>query len=106
MYKQEKENVVGLLIGNKCDRPSEVDINEVEKFAEEHGLIYMETSAKSDKNIKKAIVRLLKKIKDAKLLFDSTSSVDTQFSLKLEQSAPENDRKNEGPKPKKKKCNC
>ena len=94
-YKEENENVVGLLIGNKCDLKHKVGINESEEFAKEHGLLYIETSASSDKNIKKAIVCLLKKINGAKKYFESTSSVDTAyFSIQ----------KNE--EPKKKKCRC
>ena len=55
-YKEENENVVGLLIGNKYDLEHKVNKNESEEFAKENGLLYMETSAKSDINIKKVIV--------------------------------------------------
>ena len=100
LYKEENEKIVGLLIGNKCDLKHKVNKNESEEFAKEHGLHYMETSASSDKNIKKAIVCLLKKIKESKILYDSLSSIDTHILLQ-----PTNNEKNEEPK-KKKKCRC
>ena len=57
-YKEQNEKVVGLLIGNKCDLELErkVDEENAKEFAKEHGLKYIETSAKSDKNVKKAII--------------------------------------------------
>ena len=99
LYKEENENVIGLLIGNKCDLKHKVDEKESEKFAKEHGLLYMETSTSSDKNIKKAIAYLLKKIISSKTIFESNYSIDSYFSLK-----PKKNKKNE--KPKKKKCQC
>jgi len=62
LYKKENGNNVGLLIGNKCDDERKVNEEEAKKFAFEHGLKYIETSAKLDKNIKKAIAILLEKI--------------------------------------------
>ena len=68
---------------------------EAQKFAKQHGLKrYLETSAKLDKNIKKVVAYLLEEIIDSKALYNSLSSVDTNFSLKSEKS------KN------KKKCAC
>ena len=55
-----------MLIGNKCDCERKVDVSDANKFAEEHGLKYLETSAKSDKNLRKAIACLLKKIIESK----------------------------------------
>ena len=62
LYKNESKEVMGLLIGNKCDLEQVVNIEEAKKFAEEHGLKYLETSAKSDKNLRKAIACILEKI--------------------------------------------
>ena len=62
LYKEENKNVVGLLIGNKCDCERKVNEKEANKFSKEHGLKFIETSAKLDKNIKKAIACLLEKI--------------------------------------------
>ena len=65
-YKEENEKVIGLLIGNKCDYERKVNIEEAKKFAEEHGLKYLETSAKLDKNLRKAIACILEKIIQSK----------------------------------------
>ena len=98
-YKKEKKDVVGLIIGNKCECESErkVDFDEAKAFAEQHQLHYLETSAKLDKNIKKAVACLLEEIIESKALYNSLISVDVNFSLKLE--------KKEKSK-KKKKCSC
>ena len=67
IYKDENEKVVGLLIGNKCDLERKVDEEEAEKFAYDHGLKYLETSAKLDKKVRKAIACLLELIINANL---------------------------------------
>ena len=67
IYKDENEKVVGLLIGNKCDLERKVDEEEAEKFAYDHGLKYLETSAKLDKKVRKAIACLLELIMNANL---------------------------------------
>ena len=48
-----------MLIGNKADLESrrQVPTAEGEKFAAEHGLIFMETSAKTAANVEEAFVR-------------------------------------------------
>ena len=65
IYKEENKNVVGLLVGNKSDCEHKVNEAEAEKFVKDHGLKYIETSAKLDKNIKKAIAFLLERIIEA-----------------------------------------
>ena len=67
LFMEENENVVGLLIGNKCDLKHEVSDEEAEKFANSHGLKYLETSARLDKKVRKAIAYLLELIIKAKL---------------------------------------
>ena len=67
LFMEENENVVGLLIGNKCDLKHEVSDEEAEKFANDHGLKYLETSARLDKKVRKAIAYLLELIIKAKL---------------------------------------
>ncbi len=58
-------NIVLMLVGNKvdlCDEdPSkrEVDQAEAEKFAETHKMLFIETSAFADKNVKDAFEQLL-----------------------------------------------
>ncbi|KAM0849733.1 hypothetical protein ACQ4PT_053532 [Festuca glaucescens] len=62
------------LVGNKCDLSERrvVSYAEGEKFAKEHGLIFMETSAKTAQNAEEAFVKtagaICKKIQDR--LFD------------------------------------
>lgn len=50
--------LVVIVVGNKCDLESErqVSTEEGQKFAEENGLVFMETSAMSAKNVEKAFV--------------------------------------------------
>lgn len=83
-YKNEKgeQNIVGVLLGNKCDQPSQIDYKEIKKFADEHGLEYLETSSKLDKKIKKAIVVLLEEIIESKALYNSLRLEGTQ-TIKL-----------------------
>ena len=63
LYKEQNENFVGILIGNKSDCKRKVSEQEAKSFASEHGLRqYFETSATLDKNIKKSITYLLEQI--------------------------------------------
>lgn len=66
LYKNENEEVLGLILGNKCDIERKVNQEKAKKFAEECKLKYLETSAKLDKNLRKAIASLLNIIIDAK----------------------------------------
>ena len=75
LYKEQNEKVVGLLIGNKCDKDRKVDEEEAIKFVKEYGLRkYFETSAKLDKKIKKAIAYLLEEIINSKKFDNNLSS--------------------------------
>ena len=54
-----------ILIGNKCDlEKREVLYEEGEDFAKEHGLIFMETSAKTAENVEAAFLETARKIVD------------------------------------------
>ena len=78
LYKTEKEEVIGVLIGNKSDINNEerkVNYEDAKQFADENGLEYFEGSAKTDKYIKKAIVSLLNEIIESKALYNSISSI-------------------------------
>ena len=66
LYKEENEEVVGLLIGNKCDKERKVDQQKVEEFSKKHELDYIETSAKLNKRIRRIIISLLDKIRKSK----------------------------------------
>lgn len=55
-------NQTRMLIGNKCDlsdRKRVVSYGEGAQFAEEHGLLFMETSAKTGQNVDEVMFKLL-----------------------------------------------
>ena len=94
-FKEENEKIVGLLVGNKCDCEHKVNKEEAIKFAKEHGLKYIETSAKLDKNIKKAVAIILEEIIESKALYNSIGSISTHSTATLQSQ-----------KLKKKSCGC
>ena len=78
-YKELKEKVIGVLIGNKSDIEDETRVIKYEDaklFTEKYGLEYFEVSAKTDKYIKKAIVALLNELIESRTIYNSLSSVD------------------------------
>ncbi|VDQ02289.1 unnamed protein product [Trichobilharzia regenti] len=58
VYDITSSNMVIMLIGNKSDLESRRDVKkeEGEAFAREHGLIFMETSAKTAANVEEAFI--------------------------------------------------
>jgi len=62
--KYSNPNMVIMLIGNKCDLEEKraVPREEGEKFAKQHGLFFLETSAKTDQNVDEAFVATAKSI--------------------------------------------
>lgn len=56
--------MVIMLIGNKCDldRRRQVSTAEGAKFAKDHGLIFLETSAKTAHNVEEAFLHTARKI--------------------------------------------
>uniref|UniRef100_A0A804PKP6 Ras-related protein RABB1c n=1 Tax=Zea mays TaxID=4577 RepID=A0A804PKP6_MAIZE len=67
-------NMTVMLIGNKCDLSHRraVSYEEGEQFAKEHGLVFMEASAKTAQNVEEAFIKtagtIYKKIQDG--IFD------------------------------------
>lgn len=64
--QHSQSNMVIMLIGNKSDLEHRraVSTEEGEKFAEENGLIFMETSAKTALNVEQAFINTADKIHD------------------------------------------
>jgi Ras-related protein Rab-1A len=58
------EGTVKLLVGNKCDRASDqvVTSEQAKEFADELGISYLETSAKSAKNVEEAFLTMAKSL--------------------------------------------
>lgn len=76
-----------MLIGNKSDLEArrEVKKEEGEAFAREHGLIFMETSAKTAANVEEAFIgtakEIYQKIQDG--VFDINNEVSYFFCIKI-----------------------
>ena len=64
----DNENIPFILVGNKCDVPEErkVSIKEAEQRAQSWGCPYIETSAKTRKNVEEIFEKLMRLIRDKK----------------------------------------
>lgn len=67
--RHSNQTMTIMLIGNKGDLDSRraVSYEEGEKFAKQHDLIFLETSAKNDENVEEAFIRT------AKIIYDKIS---------------------------------
>ncbi|EDQ84373.1 uncharacterized protein MONBRDRAFT_34712 [Monosiga brevicollis MX1] len=64
LQRQANPNIVIALAGNKADLASkqQVDTNEARAYAEENGLLFMETSAKNAMNVTEIFMAIAKKL--------------------------------------------
>ena len=61
---QTPKTVTMILVGNKCDLECKVDRNKAKEIAEENGMLYFETSAKTGKGVDELFKKSAAKIKD------------------------------------------
>ena len=61
---QTPKTVTMVLVGNKCDLECKVDRNRAKEIAEENGMLYFETSAKTGKGVDELFKKSAAKIKD------------------------------------------
>lgn len=85
--QHSNSNMVIMLIGNKSDLESrrEVKKEEGEAFAREHGLVFMETSARTAANVEEAFINTAKEIyeKIQEGVFDINNEVCGTFFCEL-----------------------
>lgn len=100
-----EKGYVGLLIGNKSDLIDQraVKKEEAMNFAQANGLIFMETSAKKDTNIKEAFDKILGQIFEN---FEKANKEDSVEKPRLSGGTVLNESKRNSQTPKKKGCDC
>ncbi|GAM19695.1 hypothetical protein SAMD00019534_028700 [Acytostelium subglobosum LB1] len=83
------ESVKKMLIGNKCDLPEKkvVDTARGKALADEHGIKFLETSAKNSINVEEAFITLAKDIK--KNMIDKEIGTPGQPNVDITKSATE-----------------
>lgn len=87
------ENVVKLLVANKIDRDdAQVTRADGERFAREHGMVFVECSAKTRKNIEQVFEELVLKFLERSDLWgesrNATASATAKMQIKPLQEAP------------------
>ena len=66
IFKHARNNVVVILVGNKCDEEEkrEVSCEEEEEMASRYGIPFLNTSAKNNTNVTEIFQLLTKEMKD------------------------------------------
>ena len=84
--KFANENVIKLLVGNKCDLESQrqVTFDEGKEYADSLGIQFLETSAKNNSNVEKAFFTLANEIKGRVQKLDDQKPDKTPKPKKLE----------------------
>lgn len=86
LFRQASPNIVIALAGNKADLSSKrvVDFEDASAYAEDNGLLFMETSAKTAQNVNELMVAIAKKL---------PKNVTRETNLPLVESADDNPKK-------------
>jgi Ras-related protein Rab-1A len=90
------ENVNKLLVGNKCDMTSKraVETNVAQDYADQLGIPFLETSAKSSTNVEQAFIKMATEIKNRMGLLQQSGT--NPSSVRIGPSQPVQDRKSGG----------
>ncbi|MFH4975098.1 hypothetical protein AB6A40_001807 [Gnathostoma spinigerum] len=89
------ENVNKLLVGNKCDLTAKraVELTAAKEYADQLGIPFLETSAKSSTNVEQAFLTMAAEIKNR---MGPTQQAGTGPSVRIGGSQPVNERKTGG----------
>lgn len=91
----EKGNVKVIIIGNKIDLSREVKKEDAQKYAEENGYKYFETSALNGEGIEESIKYLVQQVLDSQAKNQETNNNNNKIRISKDDNTKE-----------KKKCNC
>lgn len=80
-------DVVKILVGNKIDKPRVVERERAEEWARSKGMLFLETSAKTDQGIKQAFHEAVEKILDNPLLLQNTTPGKPKVDLRSDTRA-------------------
>lgn len=92
-FEQNKDHdlkISTILIGNKTDGKRTVSEKEGRKYADDHGMLYIETSAKNDQNTNESFELLLKDICENMNTDDLGAGIRRHFSYGKIKKKPDN----------------
>ena len=86
--KNASKNVYKILIGNKCDMAEKrkVTFEQGKEFADTHGMKFIETSAKTNKNVEESFVTMTKEIVSLSSEKEKGSSKEQKPKIDLKKS--------------------